>query len=168
MGFGRVLVWCRFNCLLLVAAIIIGRVLVWCRFNCLLLVAAIIIVPNGPPPSGTPTPVVSTGVPEREGRCGAISQITCSASVVENLATTPAFMWVGPAGVVVDPDNVYNIPNADTLANGVYMCMTCVDVESVGINDLCGNASVTIQNMGEFYFMCTNEQCCRLCVMYII
>ncbi len=75
-------------------------------------------------------------------------------------------MWVGPAGGEVDPDNVYNITNADMLANGVYMCMACVDVESVGINDLCGNASVTIQNMGEF--MCTNEQCCRLCVMYSI
>lgn len=98
-----------------------------------------------------PPPEVFTAVPERVGRCGHVSSITCTASVVDNLATTLSFIWVGPDGTTVDTDNLLNLTSDSILTNGVYMCIVCVNVESVGINNLCGIARVTIQDTGQLY-----------------
>ncbi len=56
-----------------------------------------------------PPPEVFTGVPERESRCGRVSSITCTASVVENLAATPSFMWVGPDDAILATDDSLNL-----------------------------------------------------------
>ncbi len=61
-----------------------------------------------------PPPDVLTGVPVREERCGQVSSITCTASVIDNFVATPTFMWRGPGGDIVDSDNILNLTSVMT------------------------------------------------------
>ncbi|XP_064386138.1 mucin-2-like isoform X3 [Halichondria panicea] len=92
----------------------------------------------------TSPPEVLTGVPVREERCGQVSSITCTASVIDNFVATPTFMWRGPGGDIVDSDNILNLPSVMT--GGEYTCMACVNVPQVNITNLCTNSTITIQN----------------------
>ncbi|XP_064386134.1 mucin-2-like isoform X4 [Halichondria panicea] len=91
-----------------------------------------------------PPPDVLTGVPVRVGRCGQVSSITCTASVIDNFVATPTFMWRGPGGDIVDSDNILNSPSVMT--GGEYTCMACVNVPQVNITNLCTNSTITIQD----------------------
>ena len=101
----------------------------------------ILYFPDAPPPE------VLTGVPVREERCGQVSSITCTASVIDNFVATPTFMWRGPGGDIVDSDNILNL--ASVMTGGEYTCMACVNVPQVNIIDLCTNSTITIQNTRE-------------------
>ena len=100
-----------------------------------------------PSPSAAPPPDVLTGVPVRVGRCGQVSSITCTASVIDNFVATPTFMWRGPGGDIVDSDNILNSPSVMT--GGEYTCMACVNVPQVNITNLCTNSTITIQDTSE-------------------
>ncbi len=102
-----------------------------------------------------PLPEVFTGVPEREGRCGRVSSVSCTASEIDNLAATPSFMWVGPDSVTLTSGDTLNLAAGSMLLYGEYMCVACVSVESVGINNICGNSSISIQDSGEFHAVLT-------------
>ncbi len=81
----------------------------------------------------------------RGERCGPVSSITCSASVVDNFVATPTFMWRGPGGDIVDNGTILN----SVMTEGEYTCMACVDVPQVSISNLCTNSTVNIQTTSE-------------------
>ena len=88
----------------------------------------------------------------RNGRCGRVSEITCSASVVDNLANPPIFMWVGTDNTPVDPDSIFNV--SDMLLGGEYTCMSCINVSSVNLINRCSNISVSIGDESESNVVC--------------
>ncbi len=99
----------------------------------------------------TPSPNVSTGVPVRNDRCGRVSEITCSALVVDNLANPPIFMWVRDDNTV-DPDSIFNVPNM--ISGGEYTCMSCINVSSVNLINRCSSISVSIGDESEPNVVC--------------
>lgn len=99
------------------------------------------------PPIEAPPVVVMSEVPTRVGRCTAVRSIQCTASVIDNFATQPVVMWLGPDGQVVDEDSLLNYDSSD--GQGEFVCRACANVASVGIVDHCFTTSVSIVDTSE-------------------
>ena len=70
--------------------------------------------------------------------------------MVDNFVVSPEVTWQDPSNQTVGNQGVLSVQNGgNPIAEGMYTCMACVTVPSVGISNLCSTTTIQIRYTGQ-------------------